>query len=334
MTDPPQPRRFAALDLGSLTVRLAVAELTPAGELRVLAHCREITGLGQGLAATGDLAPEGMARTLEALKTFKQVMSAHKVAVCRAVGTQALRQARNRQLFLDQVRDTLGLAVEVLAPEAEARLSLTGVLTALAPAVLTAPDLLVFDVGGGSSEFALVRPGREPVLASLPLGVLTLSQARPLGDPPRPEKVAALKEELAARLSFFYEEAIGSYLQGNPRLVGTAGAVTTLAAMQLKLRAYDTHKINNLTLTRAQVAALADLLAGLPEAARARLAGIEPAKARVMVAGALIILTILDGLPAGFPDSGRRRAPGRGLARDGQQVLSFGIRRKRIKLLF
>ncbi len=169
-------------------MRLAVAERTPAGELRVLAHRREITGLGQGLAATGDLAPEGMARTLEALKTFKQVMSAHKVTVCRAVGTQALRQARNRQLFLDQVRDTLGLAVEVLAPEAEARLSLTGVLTALAPEMLTAPDLLVFDVGGGSSEFALVRPGREPVLASLPLGVLTLSQARPLGDPPLPGK--------------------------------------------------------------------------------------------------------------------------------------------------
>ncbi len=142
--------------------------------------------------------------------------------------------------------------------------------------MLTAPDLLVFDVGGGSSEFALVRPGREPVLASLPLGVLTLSQARPLGDPPRPEKVAALKEELAARLSFFYGEAIGPYLQGNPRLVGTAGAVTTLAAMQLQLRTYDPHKINNLTLTRAQVAALAELLAGLPEAARARLTASSP----------------------------------------------------------
>ncbi len=182
----------------------------------------------------------------------------------------------------------------MLAPEAEARLSLTGVLTALAPEMLTAPDLLVFDVGGGSTEFALVRPGREPVLASLPLGVLTLSQARPLGDPPLPEKVASLKQELGARLSSFYAEAIGPYLQGNPRLVGTAGAVTTLAAMQLQLRAYDANKINNLTLTRAQVAALADLLAGLPEAARARLPGIEPAKAGVMVAGALIVLTILE----------------------------------------
>ncbi len=294
MTDNSQPPRFAALDLGSLTVRLAVAERTPAGELRVLALRREITGLGQGLAATGDLAPEGMARTLEALKSFKQVMSAHKVTVYRAVGTQALRQARNRQVFLDQVRDALGLAVEVLAPEAEARLSLTGVLTTLAPEVLEAPDVLVFDVGGGSSEFALVRRGREPVLASLPLGVLTLSQARPLGEPPLPEKVASLKEDLAARLGSFYQEAIGPYLQGPPRLVGTAGAVTTLAAMQLELRAYDAHKINNLTLTRAQVAALAERLAGLPEAARARLAGIEPAKAGVMVAGALIVLTILE----------------------------------------
>ena len=142
MTDPAHLRRFAALDLGSLTVRLAVAERHPRTENSgCWLHRREITGLGQGLAATGDLAPQGMARTLEALKTFKQVMSAHKVAVYRAVGTQALRQARNRQVFLDQVRNSLGLAVEVLAPEAEARLSLTGVLTALAPEVLTAPDV-------------------------------------------------------------------------------------------------------------------------------------------------------------------------------------------------
>jgi len=294
MTDPAHLRRFAALDLGSLTVRLAVAERTPAGKTRVLVHRREITGLAQGLAATNDLAPEGMARTLAALKTFQQVMTAYNVTVWRAVGTQALRQARNRQFFLDRVRDTLGLAVEVLAPEAEARLSLTGVLTTLAPEALTGADVLVFDVGGGSSEFALVRPGQEPVFASLPLGVLTLSQARPLGDPPRPSMVAALKEELSARLGFFYKGAIGPYLEGDPCLVGTAGAVTTLATMQLKLRAYDPDKINHLVLTRAQVEALAELVAGLSEAARARLAGIEPAKAGVMVAGALIVLTILE----------------------------------------
>jgi len=294
VTDTVQARRFAALDLGSLTVRLAVADRTPAGKTRVLVHRREITALAQGLAATNDLAPEGMARTLAALKTFQQVMTAHNVTVWRVVGTQALRQARNRQFFLDRVRDTLGLAVEVLAPEAEARLSLTGVLTTLTPEALTGADVLVFDVGGGSSEFALMRPGQEPVFASLPLGVLTMSQARPLGDPPIPEKVAALKEELSARLGFFHKEAIEPYLEGEFCLVGTAGAVTTLAAMQLKLRAYDPDKINHLVLTRAQVAVLAELVAGLSEAARARLAGIEPAKAGVMVAGALIVLTILE----------------------------------------
>jgi exopolyphosphatase / guanosine-5'-triphosphate,3'-diphosphate pyrophosphatase len=293
MTEPAHRHRFAAMDLGSLTVRLAVAEPTPGGQFRVLLHRREITGLGQGLVLTGEMAPEGMARTLKALQTFKQLLTDQHVEVCRAVGTQALRQARNRQIFLDQIQDTLGLTVEVLAPEAEARLSLTGVLTGLAPEVLSAPEVLVFDVGGGSSEFALMRPGQEPVFASLPLGVLTLSQAHPLGDPPKPEKVAALKEELAARLGSFYQGAIEPYLKGDPCLVGTAGAVTTLAALQLRLRPYDPKKINNLILTRGQVAALAELLAGMPEAARAQLPGIEPAKAGVMVAGALIILTIL-----------------------------------------
>jgi exopolyphosphatase/guanosine-5'-triphosphate,3'-diphosphate pyrophosphatase len=291
--NPSRARHFAALDLGSLTVRLAVAGLT-GGKFRVLLQRREVTGLGQGLAATGELAPAGMARTLEALKDFQQVMAAHQVEVYRAVGTQALRQAANRQVFLDRVREALGLAVEVLSPEEEARLSLAGVLSALDPEVLAAPAVLVFDVGGGSSEFALVRPGREPVFASLPLGVLTLSQARPLGDPPIPEKLAALHRDIAAKLEEFYGESLKPHLAAAPRLVGTAGAVTTLAAMQVKLRPYDPHKINNLMLTRAQVAALTEQMAQLPEAARARLVGMEPAKAGVMVAGALIVLAILE----------------------------------------
>lgn len=294
MTEPSLFRYFAAIDVGSLTVRLAVAESLPGGKFRVLLHRREITGLGQGLAATGELDPEGLARTLAALKDFKQVMAAHDVQAYRAVGTQALRQGNNRQVFLDMVRNSLGLTVEVLAPEAEARLSLTGVLSALNPNVLAAPAVLVFDVGGGSSEFALVRPGLAPILASLPLGVLTLSQASPLGDPPQPSRVAALKNKLAAQLSAFYQETIKPHLPAAPHLVGTAGAVTTLAAMHLQLRQYDAHKVNHLVLTRPQIAALAELLASLPESERARLAGLEPAKAGVMVAGALIVLTILE----------------------------------------
>jgi len=276
-----------------LTVRLAVAELTAPGRFRVLGHHREVTGLGEGLAQSETLAPEPMARTLKALKNMVQVMRAEGVEVFRVVATQAVRQARNREVFLQEVRE-LGLPVSLLVPEEEARLSLKGVLSALAPDFLKVPELLVFDVGGGSTEWALIHQGKEPRLASLPLGVLTLSQARPLGDPPRPEAVAALKEEIKARLGDFYLEHLEPRLGPAPLLVGTAGAVTTLAALALVLSPYDASRVNNLILSRGQVAALAELLCRLPEADRARLPGMEPAKAGVMVAGGLMVLTILE----------------------------------------
>jgi exopolyphosphatase/guanosine-5'-triphosphate,3'-diphosphate pyrophosphatase len=293
MTDNPQPPRVAALDLGSLTVRLAVAEPTADGKFRLLAHRRQVTGLGRGLAGGGDLTAADMDRTLGALKKFKADMSRHGVVSYRAVGTQALRQAGNRQDFLHRVQETLDLTVEVLSPEEEARLGVAGVLSVLNPQFLTG-GAVIFDVGGGSSEFTLIRPGREPVFASLPLGVLTMSQSRPLGDPPAPDRVAALKQEITDRFKAFYQESWGPLQAGTPRLVGTAGAVTTLAALQLQLRPYAPDKINNTILTRAQVARLAERLAGLPEAERARLAGMEAAKAGVMVAGALIVLAILE----------------------------------------
>jgi len=285
-------KRFAAIDLGSLTVRLAVAAKDSNGRLRVLKHLREVTGLGQGLAQTGSLTPEGMDRTLTALKKFLQEIKNLKVEAVRAVATQAVRQAQNRQVFLDRVQDELGLKVRVITPEEEARLSLAGVLTALAPEFLQAPEMLVFDVGGGSSEFALLRPGREPRFASLPLGVLTLSQTHPVGNPPEAARVAALRQAALDELTGFANEALQPHLAGVPRLVGTAGAVTTLAAMQLGLRKYDPGKINNFILTRSRLTALAERVSALSEADRARLPGMEPAKAGVMVAGAWLVWAI------------------------------------------
>lgn len=279
--------------MGSLTVRLAVAELTGPGRFRVVSHYREVTGLGEGLARHDTLAPEAMARTLKALKGFVRVMRAEGVEVSRVAATQALRQARNREFFVPQVQE-IGLPVRILSPEEEARLSLKGVLSALAPEFLGAPELVVFDVGGGSSEWAIIRQGREPHFASQPLGVLTLSQARPLGDPPRPDAVAALKQEIEERLGGFYRQNLQPHLTTTPCLVGTAGAVTTLAALALKMRRYEAQRVNNLILSRTQIAALTELLYRLPDAERARLPGMEPAKAGVMVAGALIVLTILE----------------------------------------
>jgi exopolyphosphatase/guanosine-5'-triphosphate,3'-diphosphate pyrophosphatase len=286
--------RIAAIDLGSLTVRLAVAETTGPGRFRLLTHRREITGLGQGLAQTGNLDQEAMARTLLALKGFLQEIQALEIERCQAVATQAVRQARNREEFLHELRDFFPFPVHLVSPEEEAKLTLKGVLAALDPRFLKDGPVVVIDLGGGSSEFILVRPESEPLFTGLPLGVLTLSQARPVGDPPEPDKVAALGREIREGLGAFCQTNLAPHLSAPPTLVGTAGAVTTLAAVALNMTDYDPQRVNNLILSKAQVEELASRIIGLPEAERARLPGLEAAKAGVMVAGVLIVLNILE----------------------------------------
>ncbi|MDI6853049.1 MAG: Ppx/GppA phosphatase family protein [Deltaproteobacteria bacterium] len=288
--------RIAAIDLGSLTVRLAVAEITGPGRFRVLGHYRAITALARGLTKNGKLAAGSMARTLKALETFAAKAQELGVQKSAAAATQAVRQAANREAFLAEV-ENLGIPVRVLSPEEEARLTLKGVLSALDRSWVDAGPLLVIDVGGGSSEFVLLKPGSEPVFAGLPLGVLTLSQEFPVGDPPEAEKVGILRHTIKERLQGFINENFADLLQEPPVLVGTAGTVTTLAALALKMTDYDPQRVNNLVLDKSQIDAMAAEMLALPEADRARLPGLEAAKAGVMPAGVLIIQTILEIFP-------------------------------------
>jgi exopolyphosphatase / guanosine-5'-triphosphate,3'-diphosphate pyrophosphatase len=285
--------RIAAVDIGSLTVRLAVAEVSGPGAFRVILHRREITGLGREVGETGRLGRAEEESTLKALAGFAREITARGVARGQGVATQAVRQAQNGREFLEAAGKVLQIPVRLLAPAEEAHLSLAGVLTALSPKYRKPGPLVVFDVGGGSSEFILVRQDLEPVFAGLPLGVLTLSRLHPLEDPPRPAKVAALRQELLQELGNFYQENFAELLADRPTLVGTAGSVTTLAAMAQEMTGYDPSRVNNYILTKHHVDELAGRLAALPEVEQARLPGIEPAKAPVMVAGALIVQTIL-----------------------------------------
>jgi len=287
--------RIAAVDLGTLTVRLALAEVSFPEGLRILRHRREITALGRGLKASGHLDPEAREKTLKALREFAREMADFGVTKGQGVATEAVRQAADGQKFLQEAEKVLNLPLRLLTPEEEARLTLKGVLSALDPGYLLR-TLLVFDVGGGSSEFTLVRPGTEPVFAGLALGVLSLSQARPLGDPPHPALVQDLQKELKSELGHFFATKFGPFLDPKPLLVGTAGAVTTLAALAQEMTRYDPKRINNFILFRWRLAQLRSRLASLPETERARLPGIEPAKAGVMVAGALLVEAILDGV--------------------------------------
>jgi exopolyphosphatase/guanosine-5'-triphosphate,3'-diphosphate pyrophosphatase len=285
--------RIAAIDLGSLTVRLAVADVTGPGRFQILGHYREITALGRGLTENGRLAAGSMARTLKALEDFAGKAREMGVERLAAAATQAVRQAANRQAFLAEV-ENLGIPGRVLSPKEEARLTLKGVLSALDRRYLGTGPLVVFDVGGGSSEFVLLEPGLEPEFAGLPLGVLTSSQEFPVGDPPEAEKVESLRRAIKERLQEFFYKNLGDHLQESPLLVGTAGTMTTLAAMALKMADYDPQRVNNLVLYKSQIEELAAAILALPEAARARLPGLETGKAGVMVAGVLIVLAILE----------------------------------------
>jgi exopolyphosphatase / guanosine-5'-triphosphate,3'-diphosphate pyrophosphatase len=284
---------IAAVDIGSLTVRLAVAEAAAPGTFQVVQHRREITGLGREVDASGALSPADQDLTLKALEGFAREMAAQGVASGQAVATQAVRQAQNGREFLDAAAKVLNLPVRLLSPEEEARLTLAGVLSALDPKYVEAGPVLVFDLGGGSLEFILLRPGQELVLAGLPLGVLSVSRTRPLGDPPQPFRVDDLKRELRRAVQDFYQRRFRTFVETPPVLVGTAGTVTTLAAMALEMDEYDPQRVNNYILPRELVGDMAEVLSLLPEKKRALIPGLEPAKAGVMVAGAFIVQAIL-----------------------------------------
>lgn len=295
MTDPsPDRPRVAALDIGSLTVRLAIAEIEPArGSHTIIYRRRVITHLGQGVASSGALSQEAMEHTLAALAEFGRDLRAQGVKRVRAVGTQACRQAADGAAFLDRIKARTGLTAEVITPEEEAGLTLTGVLSVLAPAVAAIRPLVVFDLGGGSTEFARFGAGPEPALVSLPLGALSLTQTWLRDDPPA-AALEGLRQAVAVELARLTEHWGLADMNLIPAaLVGTAGTVTTLAAISLGLTDYDPKRVNNLALSRETIDRLTAQLASQSTAQRARTPGLEPGKAGVIVAGAVMVQAIM-----------------------------------------
>lgn len=289
--------RFAAIDLGTNTVRLLVGEPDGRGGYRPVVAAQEITRLGQGLLPDRMLQPEPIRRTLDVLRRFRRTAESHGVTCIAAVGTSALREARNRAAFLDVARREAGLEVRVVSGEEEARLTLLGARAALR---IGRGRLLVMDVGGGSTEF-LLADGTEVLAAvSTGLGAVKLTEAHLRGDPPSSNELAALRDVVAARMARLKSRELPDLRPGLSGsvvdLVGTAGTVTTLAAVDLALDPYDPERVNGHRLSRSRIEALARELASLPLVRRRQVPGLEPARADVIVAGALVCLGAMDGL--------------------------------------
>ena len=270
---------LGAIDIGTNTVRMLLAEVGPEG-LAPFRYERCITRLGGGLCPVKGLAPDARERTLCALRAMKACLDTHNVRRVRAVGTQALRLAANGANFVHAIRQELGIAVEIISGDEEARLSALGVREALHP---RPPSSLIFDIGGGSTEFILLEGEERRFARSYPLGVVRLAES-----PEEPERVI---DDILDRLEGDLRES-GIELADTTALVGTAGTVTTIAALDLEMTDYDWRRVNNHRVSRKRVVDFLHHLRPMSVAEREALPGMEKGRGDLIVPG----LSIVSGL--------------------------------------
>ncbi len=292
-TPPSTP--VAVIDLGSNTVLLLV--LAPDG--RVLCDEARTTRLGQGVFASGRLAPDAIARTVDAVEGYvarARGLGAHRIL---GVATAAVRSAGNAAELVDRLCE-LGVTVRILPGPLEAALAIEASRRA---AGAGARELVVIDVGGGSTEVAWTDSAGEVHGRSLPLGSVRLTEEIVGAHPIAPAVLARLRERVAREARALEQEA---GLPREPRVVAVAGTATTLAALSLRLAPYDGERVEGTTLSRADLGAWIERLAALDVPARRALPGMEPGRADVIVAGLVVLDGVLEALGAThFRVSGR-----------------------------
>ncbi len=284
---------LATIDIGTNTTLLLVARLSPGGALQLVEERAEITRLGRGIGAGGTLGAEGIARTLASLQEFAAVARRHQAKIA-AIGTEALRRAPNAAAFLEPAREILGTPIEVIDGAREAALTFRAVAEAF-PAAL-AGALTVVDIGGGSTEIVIATRGEVTFNVSLPLGSVRLTERFVHHDPPGLDELAAVTAAVDAALAGVPFPAPGTI---PVTLVGVAGTVTSLAAMAEALVSYDPARVHGYRLSQE---ALAEQIARLrvgTQAARERIIGLDPRRADVILAGALILQRIAAAAQVG-----------------------------------
>jgi exopolyphosphatase/guanosine-5'-triphosphate,3'-diphosphate pyrophosphatase len=302
---PIAPRRerapaYAALDLGTNNCRLLVA-VPDAGGFRVIDAFSRIVRLGEGLFSTGRLSQEAQLRALAALGVCRDKLRDNRVAKARLVATEACRAATNGPAFLDLVREELGLDLELIDRETEARLAVEGCTPLFAA---DADSALLFDIGGGSTELAWItdiRDGEASIAewVSLPVGVVTLAE-RHGGRDVSPELFAAMIEEVARLLDVFpgRSRIAAAARAGRFHLLGTSGTVTTVAGLHLGLKRYDRRRVDGVWLRESEVSEVVETMLGLSFAERAAHPCIGMERADLVLAGCAILEAIRDAFPA------------------------------------
>ena len=288
-------RRLGAVDIGTNSVRLLVADVDGSGTDAVVTTIDRrmtITRLGQGVDGDRRLHPDAIARTLAVLDQYGAVARDLGVEAMRATATSAARDAANRDALFDPAQSALGVRPELLSGEEEARLSFLGATASLAAAGAVAPYLVV-DIGGGSTEFVLGTDA--PVaLISVDIGCVRITEQFLHSDPPAPEELSAAVSVVRDHLKDVARELPD--LGTAKTLVGLAGTVSTVAAVEQGLPEYDRDRIHHFRLTRAAVEDVFRTLATESAEERRHNPGLEAERVDVIVGGAVVLATVFRQL--------------------------------------
>ncbi|MGW7516715.1 Ppx/GppA phosphatase family protein [Streptomyces sp. NPDC054796] len=294
--------RVAAIDCGTNSIRLLIADLDPeTGELTDLDRRMEIVRLGQGVDRTGRLAPEALERTFAACRAYAKAIRERGVPTerLRFVATSASRDAENRDEFVRGVVDILGVEPEVITGDQEAQFSFTGATKELTGRADLERPFLVVDIGGGSTEFVVgdtsVRAARSVDVGCVRMTERHLTHDGEITETPTPDQIRAIRDDIAAALD---EAAQTVPLTEARTLVGLAGTVTTLAAIALGLDSYDSAAIHHSRLSYARAREITGRLLSATHEARAAIPVMHPGRVDVINAGALVLLAVMERIGA------------------------------------
>jgi exopolyphosphatase / guanosine-5'-triphosphate,3'-diphosphate pyrophosphatase len=277
---------LAAVDIGTNSTRLLVAQGTRRLERRAV-----ITRLGAGVARSGRFEDDAVARTVSCLTEFRRTIDTHRVEGLRVVATAAARQVSNRDEFLDAAEKILGARPEVLSGEDEGRLAFAGATDGLDPG---SGPFCVLDIGGGSTEFS-VGVTEPDAVVSIELGSVSLTEDELTGDPPRPEELANALGRVTDEIDDVVR-AVPDILHA--RLIGVAGTVTTVAAVEIGLEPYDPDRIHQFVLTRRAAEDVFRTLATERRSDRVHNPGLQAERADIIVGGCCILVAVMRRLEA------------------------------------
>jgi exopolyphosphatase / guanosine-5'-triphosphate,3'-diphosphate pyrophosphatase len=288
--------RVAAIDCGTNSIRLLVAEVDPAtGQFTELDRRMRIVRLGQGVDRTGRLAPEALERTFDACREYAAAIEELGAERIRFVATSASRDAENSAAFVQGVLDILGVEPEVVTGDQEAQLSFDGATKELVGGDHLEKPYLVVDIGGGSTEFVVgddrVRAARSVDIGCVRMTERHLVQDGAVVDPPTPDRIAAIRADIDAALDLA-EETVP--LASAATLVGLAGTVTTIAAIALGLEEYDSEAIHHSRVSVGQVREITARLLASTHEERAAIPAMHPGRVDVIASGALVLLAVME----------------------------------------